>query len=198
MAGCLIPLSSAASNVVGLRPSSVDCCISSPLQLIATSLLCRDPSRCLSTPSPSSVAIKPPGRRYCVVRGWHFESRLLRFSTHTILPLVDCGVSPLGTLSGVHLPTNCVANAVAAGVEDQCNLRWPGVGATATDLFHPDVECRRSSPSISSISKSIPCHLFNCWIIVAVDVIAQRRRHRYDAGLSLQSVGGPLQMPDDA
>ena len=39
MAGRLIPLSSAASNGVGLRPSSVDCCISSPLGLIATSLL---------------------------------------------------------------------------------------------------------------------------------------------------------------
>ena len=198
MAGCLIPLSSAASNVVGLRPSSVDCCISSPLRLIATSLLCRDPSRCLSTPSPSSVAVTPPGRRYCVVRGWHFESRLLRFSTRPILPLVDCSVSPLGTLSGVHLPANRVNNAVAAGVEDQCNLCWPGVGATATDVFHLDVECCRSPPSISSISKSIPCHLFNCWVIVAVDVIAQRRRHRYDAGSSRSSAGGPLQTPDDA
>ena len=198
MAGCLIPLSCTASNVVGLRPSSVDCCISSPLRLIATSLLCRDPSRCLSTPSPSSVAVTPPGRRYCVVRGWHFESRLLRFSTSPILPLVDCSVSPLGALSGVHLPTNCVANAVAAGVEDQCNLCWPGVGATTTDLFHPDVECRRSPPPISSISKSIPCHLFNCWVIVAVDVIVQRRRHRYDAGSSRLSAGGPLQTPDDA
>ena len=198
MAGCLIPLSCAASNVVGFRPSSVDCCISSPLRLIATSLLCHDPSQCLSTPSPSSVAITPPGRRYCVVCGWHFESRLLLFSTCPILPLVDCSVSPLGTLSGVHLPTNRVANAVAAGVEAQCNLRWPGVGATSTDIFHPDVECRRSPPPISSISKSIPCHLFNCWVIVAVDVIAQRRRHRYDAGSSRSLAGGPLQTPQDA
>jgi hypothetical protein len=177
---------------------SVDCCISSPLRLIAPSLLCRDPSRCLSTPSPSSVAVTPPGRRYCVVHGWHFESRLLQFSTRPILPLVDCSVSPLGTLSGIHLPTNRVANAVAAGVDDQRNLRWPGVGATATDLFHPDVECHRSPPPISSISKSIPCHLFNCWVIVAVDVIAQLRRHRYDAGSSRSSAGDPLQMPDNA
>jgi hypothetical protein len=198
MAGCLIPLSSAASNAVGLRPSSVDCHISSPLRLIAASLLWRDPSRCLSTPSPSSVAVTLPGCRYCVVRGWHFESRLLRFSTRPILPLVDCSVSPLGALPGVHLLTNRVADAVAAGVEDQCNLRWPGVGATATDLFHPDVECRRPPPPISSISKSIPCHLFNCWVIVAVDVIAQCRRHRYNAGSSWSSAGGPLQTPDDA
>ena len=139
MAGCLIPLSSAASNVVGLRPSSVDCRISSPLRLIAASLLCRDPSRCLSTPSPSSVAVTLPGRRYCVVRGWHFESRLLRFSTRPILPLVDCSVSPLGTLSGVHLPTNRVANAVAAGIEDQCNLRWPGVGGQSLPSRSPSL-----------------------------------------------------------
>ena len=35
MAGRLIPLSSAASNVFGLRSSSVDCHVSSPLRLIA-------------------------------------------------------------------------------------------------------------------------------------------------------------------
>ena len=198
MAGCLIPLSSAASNVVGLRPSSVDCRISSPLRLIAASLLCRDPSRCLSTPSPSSVAVTLPGRRYCVVRGWHFESRLLRFSTRPILPLVDCSVSPLGTLPDIHLPTNRVANAVAAGIKDQCNLCWPGVGAAVTDLFHPNIECCQSLPSISSISKSIPCHLFNCWVIISVDITAQRCRHRYDAGSSPLLAGGPLQTPDDA
>jgi hypothetical protein len=121
--------------------------------LIAASLLCHHPSRCLSTPSPSSVAVTLPGRRYCVVRGWHFDSRLLRFSTRPILPLVDCSVSPLGALPGVHLPTNRVADTVAAGIEDQCNLRWPGVGATATDRFHPDMSVtgrrRRSLPSRS-------------------------------------------------
>ena len=168
------------------------------MRLIAASLLCRDPSRCLSTPSPSLVAVTLPGRRYCVVPGRHFESRLLQFSTSPILTLVDCSVSPLGALPGVQLPTNRVADTVAVGVEDQCNLRWPGVGATATDLFHPEVECRRSPPPISSISKSIPCHLFNCWVIVAVDVIAQRRRHRYNAGSSRSSAGGSLQMPDNA
>ncbi len=139
MAGCFIPLSSAATNIVGLCPSSVDCCISSPLRLIATSLLCRNPSRCLSTPSPSSVAVTPSGRRYCIIRGWHFESRLLRFSTCPILPLVDCSVSPLGTLSGIHLPTNRVANTVPAGIEDQCNLRWPGVGGQSLPSRSPSL-----------------------------------------------------------
>jgi hypothetical protein len=43
MVGCLIPLSSAASNVFGLRSSSVDCHVSSPLRLIAAaSLPCCD------------------------------------------------------------------------------------------------------------------------------------------------------------
>jgi hypothetical protein len=55
-----------------------------------------------------------------------------------------------------------------------------------------------SPPPISSILKSIPCHLFNCWVIVAVGIIAQRRRHRYDAGSSQSLVGNPLQTPDNA
>jgi hypothetical protein len=114
MAGCLLPLSSAASNVVGLCPSSVDCCISTVLQLIATSFLCCDPLRCLSILSPFFVAVTPPGCRNCVVRGWNFESRLAHFSTHPILTLVDCSVSPLGTLPGIHLPTN------RDGVSTQC------------------------------------------------------------------------------
>jgi hypothetical protein len=53
-------------------------------------------------------------------------------------------------------------------------------------------------PPISSISKSIPCHLFNCWVIDTVDVIAQRHRHQYDAGSSQSLAGGPLQTPNDA
>jgi hypothetical protein len=69
------------------------------------SFIC-NPLRCLGTPSPSLVAVTPPGHRNCVVRGWHFESCLSRFSTHPILPLVDCGVSSLGALPGFHLPTN--------------------------------------------------------------------------------------------
>jgi len=56
--------------------SSVHCCISSPLQLIAASLLCRDPLQCLSTPSPLLAAVTPPSHRNCVVCGWHFESLL--------------------------------------------------------------------------------------------------------------------------
>jgi hypothetical protein len=116
MAGCLIPLSSAASNVVGLHSSSVDCRISSPLRLIAASLLCRDPSRCLSTPSPSSIAVTMPGHRYCVVRGWHFESRLLRFSTRPILPLVDCSVSPRPTVSPTQLLPASKTNAICVGL----------------------------------------------------------------------------------
>ena len=85
---------------------------------------CWLPSRCLVIVIASSVVgiLKAASRAFLLVPFY-------------ILPLVDCSVSPLGTLSGVHLPTNHVVNAVAAGVEDQCNLRWPGVGATATDLF---------------------------------------------------------------
>ena len=85
---------------------SVDCCISSLLRLIATSLLCCNPSRCLSTPSPSLVAVTPPGRRYCVVHVWHFESRLLRFSTRPILPLMIVVYLPLALcLAFISQPT---------------------------------------------------------------------------------------------
>jgi hypothetical protein len=55
------------------------------LRLIAASLLCRNPSRCLGTPSLSSVSVTPPGHCNCVVRGWHFESCLSRFSTRPFL-----------------------------------------------------------------------------------------------------------------
>jgi hypothetical protein len=151
MAGCLIPLSSATSNVVGLHPLSVDCCISSPLRLIATSLLCRNPSRCLSTPSPSSVAVTPPGRRYCVIRGWHFESCLLRFSTRPILPLVDCSVLPSAlclaftfrpTVSPTQLLPVLKTNAICVG---QVSVPPPPISSIPT----LSVACcrRRSLPS---------------------------------------------------
>ena len=76
-------------------------------------------SNACSTPPLSLIAVAPPavavhGHRDCVVHGWHFESRLSRFSTHPNLPLVDCSLSSLCTLPGVDLPTNCdvVVNAV--------------------------------------------------------------------------------------
>ena len=128
----------------------------------------------------------------CVICGiLKAASRAFRLNPFYILPLVDCSVSPLSALPGVHLPTpnqprwvhQCsVADAVAAVVKDQRNLRWADV----------------SPPLISSISKSIPCHLFNCWVIIAVHVITQRCRHRYDTGSSRSLMGGPFQTPDNA
>ena len=190
MAGCLIPLSSAASNLVGLCPLSVDCCISSPLRLIATSLLCRDPSQCLSTPSPSSVVVTPPGHRYCVIHGWHFENRLLQFSTRPILPLVDYCVSPLGTLSDIHLPTNRVTNAVAAGMKT--NIICVGLVLVPP----PPISSILTSSVAGRRRRSLPS-LFNCWVIVPVEVIAQHCWHQYNAGSSRSLAGGPLQMPDN-
>ncbi len=161
-----------------------------PLRLIATSLLC------LGTPSPSSVAVTPPGHRNCVVCGWHFESRLLRFSTR------DCSVSPLDTLPVIHLPTNRngFINAVSpAQLPPASKTNAICVGLTSVPRHQSlPSRCRVSPPPISSISKSIPCHLFNCWVIIAVHVITQRCRHRYDTGSSRSLVGGPFQTPDNA
>ena len=123
--------------------TSVECRISLPLRLIATSLLC------LGTPSPSSIAVTPPGHRNCVVCGWHFESRLSRFSTR------DCSVSPLDALPVVHLPTNrdgfinavspaqlppaSKTNAICVGltsVPPPPISSIPMSSVTAADLFH--------------------------------------------------------------
>ena len=149
MAGCL--KSSLLRRICRRWPSSsVDCRISSPLRLIAASLLPRDPSRFLDTPSPLSVAVTPPGHRNCVVCGWHFESLLSRFSTRPILHFRrSAWRSPPNQPRRVH--QRSVADAVAAGIEDQHNLCWPDGSAAspissiptssvvATDLFHLEV-----------------------------------------------------------
>jgi hypothetical protein len=84
----------------------------------------------------------------------------------------------------------------------------PPSNVAAVNLFHLDVQCFRrwsfqsrrpvSLLPISSILKSIPCHLFDCWVIVSVDVITQYRCHQEDNGSSQSLAGSPSQMPSKA
>ena len=111
---------------------------------------------------------------------------------------------PLGTLSAF------TSRPTAMGSLTQCRQcscrrrRRPTPNTICVDPMSVPLPLISSIPEsmlplpISSNLKSIPCHLFDCWVIVAVDAIAQRRCHRDSAGSSRSSAGGPSQTPDNA
>ena len=174
-----LPYSSLLRRIYRRWPSSsVDCRISSPMQLLPP--LFYVPIRHMPRCAVAVIGCRhAPCRAVGILKA---ASRAFLLIPFYILPLVDCNVSPLGALPDVHLPTNhdgfinavspeqlppaAKTNAICVGLKSvppPLISSIPTSSVTAADVFHLEVHphpsiyflgnhfCQRNRQTLSTL-----------------------------------------------